>query len=222
MNIFNDIWKKYKGWRSIRKNKQKRILMEQYGKMICHKITEELDKNKIEFFFFFGTMLGFVREKEFIKHDNDIDVCVMAEDEIDWQQIEKILKNIGLKKRREIRYNGDITEQTYYYKKLLNIDFFACYNKEEYSEIYSYFRTGGIKYEDRNEYSVGMNQLSKIETCIDYDTLLGKMRIPINYLELLEELYGENWEIPDSGYRYEESPSWKILENKKGYCRKFK
>lgn len=67
-----------------------------------------------------------------------------------------------------------------------------------------------------------MNQLSKIETCIDYDTLLGKMRIPINYLELLEELYGENWEIPDSGYRYEESPSWKILENKKGYCREFK
>lgn len=217
MDTFKKFWDSYKKKRSEKKNKKKILLIQKYGEKICNSITEEFEKNHIEFFFFFGTMLGFVREQNFIKHDTDIDLCVVENRDFTWKKLEKILANLGLEKRREILCGGYITEQTYSYKKLLNIDFFSCYTREQHSEIYSYFKKDTVEYKDKNEYSVGVNKLSKIEEYFKYQTSLGMMTIPINYLSLLEELYGKDWKIPDANYNYEESPSWGVLSDKRGY-----
>lgn len=43
-------------------------------------IKEEFDKNGVTFFLFAGTLLGAVREKDFIPHDHDIDLGVFMRD----------------------------------------------------------------------------------------------------------------------------------------------
>ena len=63
-----------------------RCLNQDDAKSLLLDVKEVFDKNGMEFFLVFGTLLGAYRENNFIKHDTDIDIAVIgdgAEDAID-------------------------------------------------------------------------------------------------------------------------------------------
>jgi hypothetical protein len=81
----------------------------------------------------FGTLLGAIREKDFISHDFDIDIaCFHSEYS---KNDEYILKKYGFKKVREILVDEGVygREETYQYKGV-DIDIFYFYKRK--NEIY--------------------------------------------------------------------------------------
>lgn len=49
-------------------------IIQKERKYFLFKVADILDKNNIEFFLSFGTLLGAIREQNFIEYDNDIDI----------------------------------------------------------------------------------------------------------------------------------------------------
>lgn len=220
---FRKVFKLYKDARRKKKNLRKQKNMEMYGKEVCENISFYLSEAGIEHFYFYGTMLGFIREKNFILHDTDIDLCVVENDFFSWEKLEEsILKMGGGAKIRQFKIDGKITEQTYKINGI-NVDFFLCsLNKiKNKMEIFSYYQDKNIKYENERYYSVALNTVSIISDIVDVDTKIGKMRVPKNYAILLEELYGINWRIPDASFKDNTSPSWSKVTDKLGIVEKF-
>jgi len=133
-----------------------------------------LDKNKIFFGLVYGTLLGAIRENNFIAHDEDTDVYILDEDREKFLNILVILLDNGFVIGR---YTNDLL---------------SIVKDGEYIDIYIYskYRFGYRKCE---------NMIIKDKYLIDtieYKFLDYNFNIPKEYTELLVYLYGPNWKIP--------------------------
>jgi hypothetical protein len=139
-----------------------------------------MDKHNIHYGLWFGTLLGAIREKDFIKHDEDTDIFVLDEDR------EKVFsalfdfEEVGLK---VIRY-------------------------QDKGEIISFMR--GDDYIDIYFYKKSLNQRVTVDNGIDgkylesvemIDFLGTQFPVPNHPKEVVEILYGENWHIPLKGIK---------------------
>jgi len=141
------------------------------------KVCDILNNNDInDWFIFFGTLLGVVRENSCIKGDDDLDIMINH----DRQKLGSIFEKNGFKFKPK---NFGINDQ----KKLLktlpsriytSVDFYLC------------------DVNDKNYFSPWQNvevQNVEIETIQWRDT---QINIPNNSESLLEKIYGENWRTP--------------------------
>jgi len=137
-----------------------------------------MDKHNIHYGLWFGTLLGAIREKDFIKHDEDTDIFVLDEDRekvfsalFDFEEVG--LKVIRYQDKGEIIsfMRGDDYIDIYFYKKSLN---------------------------QRVTVDNGING-KYLETVEMIDFLGSKFPAPQNPKEVVKILYGETWNIPIKG-----------------------
>jgi len=166
----------------------------------------------------FGTMLGAVREKNFISHDLDIDIGMFAEDFS--SKNEKIFKKYGFEKVCMYLVDEGIygREETYRYNNV-DIDIFYFYRQDDKvcchtfaplpgkSEIKTIQELGGLLV---RELSYPYAELKKI------DFLGNSYYIPSNIHEHLSASYGEKWMIKDKNYSNSEATNARIIKNKLG------
>ena len=198
------------GYRRFKiKNRNKRFLRKGTDTLIY--LDKILKKNNITYSAVFGTLLGAIREKGFIKHDLDIDLAVWYDEVGD--SLKNILTTNGFEFHRRIEVdNGKFgREETYYYKGI-SIDFFYFYesnnaknNNWPYTTVYVIFP--GY---DNNVIAIkekgGMMPvqlylpMSRRTHYIDFEYIT----IPVidNALEFIEARYGKNWRIPDPTFVY--------------------
>ena len=129
--------------------------------------------SQFDFFIFYGTLLGYVREYNFIKNDDDIDVL------IDYKKKEDVYKVIRKKKLR-------INEQKEYFVQLY---------KNNIGPFDIYF------YEIKNEYIHIPWMNAKYPTTIIFPLQntyykTENIKIPHNPVAFLESYYGKDWRIP--------------------------
>ena len=148
-----------------------------------------MDKNKIPFGIIFGTLLGAIREGDFISHDEDVDVFVYYNS---FYLIKDILIDFRGFGFELIRYSSDLLSlkrknnfiDIYIFKINLNYEIWKC-----------------MGYELNNKY---LEDLDKIK-------FLGyEFRIPAHAEELLIFFYGSDWQIPKIGY-HAQPQNYKIL-----------
>ncbi|MCB0743056.1 MAG: LicD family protein [Ignavibacteriae bacterium] len=82
-----------------------------------------IDSHQIKFGLIYGTLLGAIRENNFIEHDEDIDLFVLEEDKEDLLSILKEIIDLGFE---VVRYDG----------KLLSI-----IRHDEYIDFYFFRKT---------------------------------------------------------------------------------
>jgi hypothetical protein len=88
--------------------KRKRKMIQKYGFELLEDIHSILNQEKIEFFVDFGTLLGIIREKSFIKHDLDMDVGVIKQDDETIKKVKDLLINNGCVLKYEYIYKGKL------------------------------------------------------------------------------------------------------------------
>lgn len=176
-------------------------------KVLTH-LDNVLKANNVKYSAVFGTLLGAIREKGFIKHDLDIDMAVWYDEVGD--SLHDILTQNGFTFYRRIEVDGGKwgREETYYYDGV-SIDFFYFYMDENqkmpYTTVYVMFP--GY---DNNVIAIrekgGMMPiqlflpLSRQTVYTDFHSI----QVPVtdNAIEFIEARYGKSWRIPDPTFVY--------------------
>lgn len=132
-------------------------------------------KNGLKFGLVYGTLLGAVRERDFIDHDEDIDLFVLDEDKHILMNMLFELRNIGFEVARYDR-RGLIS----IIKNNEYIDFY----------IFSKFKTGVRT-------CCGECILERfLEETVEFDFQTEKFLVPKDYLDYLHFQYGSDWQTP--------------------------
>lgn len=145
-----------------------------FGKKIIKGVFPILNKYNIKAFLYGGTLLGYIREKGFIKHDDDLDLGIFEKDIPKMQLLKKELLQKGWKVKGDTKEMIVFEKPEFYY---LNIDFYYFIKTDNKYIVYPYHKYDLLLY----------NSLIKVNFL---DILLN---IPKNYISCLKEDYGKSW-----------------------------
>lgn len=170
-----------------------------YGEELLSKLSSACKEHNVVFWLDFGTLLGAIREHDFIKHDFDIDVAVHFEDR---KAFQSAITDFGFTLAREFRIMDENKliglEQTFSYKKVL-IDIFYYRRNTDDSFILNTFVP---ILDDPN--LAGKAEIK--ETIVPYYGLKPyifkgiPVNIPKDEISYLKFHYGENYMTPDPNY----------------------
>lgn len=157
-------------------NKRKQMDKDK-AKMILNEFADIADSMGIKFILIFGTLLGAIRENDFIEYDDDLDVSIYENDD-------SVINNLIYKLKEnkfELESYNKFTEHYVLYKDSIVLDIFVAKDCEKNNFVkvlnHHFFK----KY--------------FIETkCIKF---IGReFKIPKESEEFLSLHYGDNWSIP--------------------------
>ncbi|MFB6341512.1 LicD family protein [Saccharicrinis sp. FJH62] len=142
-----------------------------------------IEKTDITYGLFFGTLLGAVREKNFIAHDEDTDIYVFDEEKLKVKSLIPKLREVGLEM---IRYEDYMI---------------SLMRKDEYIDLYFFKKIKHIGGKElrKNYYSWEFDaELMENQEC--YDFLGMSFPVPANPEHMLEIIYGKTWRTPIKNY----------------------
>jgi hypothetical protein len=201
------------------REKQKNKRFKEKGKEALFNIDKAFNEIGIKYWLEFGTLLGAVREKDFIAHDLDIDLGCFLEDY--HEKNEKIFNKYGFKKVREFLIDDGKygREETYRYNGLdIDIFYFSINEKQQ-----MYCHTF-IPLPDKSRETT-INELGGLivreltypyEGFATIELFKHNFNMPKNIDEHLSASYGKNYMIKDPNYSNKIATNVKILKDKIG------
>lgn len=149
-------------------------------------LKEVCDEYSLNFILFYGTLLGAVREHDFITHDEDIDVIMYKKD------MSKFLSALF-----------ELREKGFELARYESRGFLSIIRKGEYIDVYFY----GPYPQDQNLWYSCQDICKKefVEDLISYPFQGDEYHIPRNYIKYLEYYFGDNWGIPIQTFDYNKS-----------------
>lgn len=180
-------------------------MLRKYGRGVLAHIAEVFKKHNIPAFAAYGTLLGFVRENGFLKHDDDIDLGVLPGIWTPQRLLKTLLEEeSGFTYLMGFSYDGKVTEFKLQYGKV-PIDFFFYEDDGEKFFAGSYHFSPDVNYPAPNANSaqrVCEPRIERLETRNVYGV---DFPIPANAEYVLEKLYG-NWRVPDTNWNDNKHP----------------
>lgn len=156
------------------------------------------DRNGLTFLLYFGTLLGAVREHDFITHDEDIDLIMSKEQMPSFLDMLFQLREVGFELAR-FEYRG----------------FLSIIRKGEYIDIYFY---QPYPSDPQLNYCCMDVWEKKYNEDVAPITFLGNTYMaPADYRGYLEHQYGPDWQTPVKFYNYERTK----LDLLKQYARQY-
>lgn len=134
------LYKKYREKESVRHEKRVKALNEAFKKEaveVLQRYSDAMLNNGLVFWIDYGTLLGYYREHDFIKHDYDLDTGAWFEDH---DRIKEVLEKAGFERARHYYLkNRDGLEECYKHKDFLTtIDVFYYFNEGDKSYCFSF------------------------------------------------------------------------------------
>lgn len=149
-------------------------------------IQKILDDLGVVNFIFFGTLLGAVREKNLIKHDEDTDIAAL---DIPNKTIEAFINRCKQQKFIMIR----------------QAEIISLARKGQYTDIYNFKLIDNLRWVCLGyEFDDCLMRQDKTTTILGY-----KLNLPINSEDLLVIKYGKNWKIPIKNFHAK--PSFSLI-----------
>lgn len=165
------------------------------SKMNLEILSDFLNSVEIPFILGYGTLLGAIREKDFITHDEDIDICLLKQYFYKFLTEYKEFSKTGF---RIVRYDPR--------------GFLSVMRDNEYIDMYFFSEVDSKCSECCGEF-----MLTKYLTeTTEIDFLQHKYLIPTQYEEFLQMQYGENWNVP---IEYTQSKEKQIIQIVKYYMK---
>lgn len=188
-----------KCWRAYAVPRRQRRL-QRHGPVVLTHLHELMVNNQVPYYCDYGTLIGFVRDKGFIKHDDDIDISIPPET-IKPADVLKVFVDAGYGFVHGFKYEGRLLEFTVADVSGVTIDVFFPVNAVEPGMLHCYQPIWEPQRKYPNE---------KANTVIEYDFVGAKdiqiiqvvgaeTFIPGNYDEVLTSEYGP-WRVPDAKF----------------------
>ena len=188
-----------RAWRSYAIPRRCRRL-QKYGAEALARLHRLMMGNSIPYYCDYGTLIGFVRDGGFIKHDDDIDISIEP-GKVSPAQVLKIFLDAGYGYVHGFDYGGRLMEFTVADASGITIDVFFPQKMESVGMIHGYQPI----WEASRQYPS-----EKANTVIEYDfveaTGIKTIKVagtaalvPGNYDEVLTSEYGP-WKIPDAKF----------------------
>jgi len=193
-----------------------------YSLEVFTKLIEALNECNIEYWLMFGTLLGAVRDKNFIHGDTDIDIGIsdiyLNNDIIDFQ-----LSKYGFIKIQKIIYKNEqkyvYVEETYRLNNI-NIDIFYCKRSKNIIECCDFINFQNLSWDTTLKKYGGYipRKISLPFKGLIEIYFLGLMiKVPKNYIEILKFHYGDNYLHKIQNWDSSLSKSIEIQTNSVGY-----
>lgn len=177
------------------------------GVNVLQKFDKCLTENNIEYTLAFGTLLGSVREKGFIKHDLDIDVCIWGSQYS--EKIKSVLNSAGFELIHAfIVEDGSIGREETYKCDGVAVDIFYLYDDGgEYPYCCDFSTINKCPTFIQSMKKYGRIKARRIELPISEERVKTpfesiELYIPANAHEILQFRYGPDYMIPN--------PNWEI------------
>ena len=174
----------------------KRHRLQKNGVVMLKKIHDVLNNNNIDYYVDFGTLLGVIREHDFIKHDDDIDLTIICT-EVDPRQILRLMLADGFVFIHAMMVKERIVEFSVSYRGLsADVFFYIPVQKQNKVGICGVYFDPTFKYDapNLNNYRVWFfpNDIKTKEI-----TFKGiKICVPTSPEDVLEFEYGKGWRFP--------------------------
>lgn len=171
-----------------------------------------LNELKLRYFLIDGTLLGLVRENDFIGHDLDVDMGVYMEDWsiTDYTKLEELMNEKGLELHHAFGIFGKHFELSFK-RNNIKIDLFF-YNKKGNKRRFNAFLNGGRTLPDdilTYEYEADL-----IENLKETEFKGEKFMIPAEPEKVLVAKYGKDWKTPVTNWRWDFDPKNLISQGK--------
>lgn len=216
-NVIKAIKKPYNIINVKRLEKKRNAVFHENAEMVFGDFCKAFKDVNANFFLVFGTLLGAIREKNFISHDLDIDVGVFAD--IDFEKLDNSLKKYGFVKERQIDIYSKTNEtsgfEMTYAKDAVSIDIFVFY-QDGANKYYTHAFMEGDRSGNFMLYKKVMRIPFPISGLKEYIFINNTVCIPENYTSFLESHYGKDFMIPNPNWRLEDSNKGQIIPNSLG------
>ena len=189
------IVKCYLNKRSEKENNEKNKMLKKEGLLIIQKVEQALKTSGLCYFADYGTLLGIIRDHDFIKWDLDIDYGLIVGEEFDWKYFERNMNSHGFTKKREFILNNKISEQTYSCGNL-TVDFFGHTLLSDKMFGHIFFRKQDYIYKSKYDFHVDQVSYSKVTTTKSILFNGIQVTVPTNSEKYLESIYSSNWRTP--------------------------
>lgn len=152
-------------------------------------VRDVLTNKGVSFMLIAGTLLGAVREKDFIAHDEDVDIAFVDEDK------QKVFDTLP-----------DLIEIGFQIARFDRRGLLSIMRKGEYIDFYFF-----SQYTSRIRSCGGWLVLDEFLTRTTEIDFKGEtFKVPKDYIGFLRCEYGESWQIPAQWFDYN-MPKWKIV-----------
>ena len=186
---------------------------------ILKKISHVLNQAGVKYFVDCGTLLGFVRDGDFIAHDTDIDMGIYLNEKFSKEDLDKVMLSIGLKKHHVFYYQS-IPVEISYSKGSIIVDFFQHFETEGHSIQYCFARNPSKDYPKDNFFDVYRVEHSHIIGLKLITIKNVQVYVPQNCDEYLASSYTENWRIPNPHWSSNDAVNNHLLNGEYGILEK--
>lgn len=142
-------------------------------------------------FICYGTLLGCIRDNDFIPHDDDVDVCFLADEEGLDAAVDEFRNVVGTLTDVGHEIQSDSSAQFHWRLQGTSLDVFMAWMEGD--RLYMY-NAGGTFSRDQ------------IYPLVDREFRGHQVLIPNESEALLEMIYGPGWRIPDPSFQ------WRVTE----------
>lgn len=203
-------------------NKYRSFIFKKHADKAFEGFLNIFEKLKINYWIEFGTLLGAIREKDFIEHDLDIDFAMKYEEKD--EKLETELFKAGFIKQKEIivKSNNKVAYEAYSYKNKFNIDIYYFFEDENNYIFYEFIREKNLSYGETIKKNGGLFveqiKFPKFKTQ-KYKFKTFNVNIPENSEKHLIRIYGKdymtpkkNWDFLEEGLNREKVNEMGILK----------
>ena len=191
---------------------RRKMLLRLFSKKVTGQVNQVLNDCRCDWFYDFGTLLGIVRDGRLIRWDREIDVGILNADDAAVRSILEEFKGKGAKRIVVKSFREKVSNVKFDLHGVgVDLHFY-----QKTSDGYCCFLTvrneGEARYGEKHRLTVRLSY-GDIKLFKDVSVAGVIMRIPLNAEEVLTQKYGENWRVPDPGWKTTQSPTIEILTN---------